>query len=67
MHRLLSVLAVGLFVLVAAPQNALACHIGTPHGNETSCDGAPTGGAVVFEGYSAATTVMGNAGVTGTN
>jgi hypothetical protein len=39
MRTLLSVLAVGLFVLVAAPQNALACHKDTPHGMETSCDG----------------------------
>ena len=44
MHTLLSVLAVGLFVLVAAPQNALACHKGDPgipHGAQTSCDGLP--------------------------
>jgi hypothetical protein len=44
MRSLLSVLAVGLFVLVAAPQNALACHKGDPgipHGNQTSCDGLP--------------------------
>ncbi len=42
MHTLLSVLAVGLLVLVAAPQNALACHKGDPgipHGAQTSCDG----------------------------
>jgi hypothetical protein len=39
MRTLLSVLAVGLLVLVAAPQNALACHQDAPHGNEVSCDG----------------------------
>ena len=32
-------LAVGLLVLTAAPQNALACHKGTPHGADTSCGG----------------------------
>ncbi len=42
MRTLLSALVVGLFVLVAAPQNAVACHKGTPHGMETSCDGAGT-------------------------
>jgi len=49
MHTLLSVLAVGLFVLVAAPQNALGCHQGAPHGNETSCDGAGAPGSGVFQ------------------
>ena len=39
MRTLFLALAVGLLVLVAAPQNALACHKGTPHGNETSCGG----------------------------
>ena len=42
MRTLLSALAVGLLVLVAAPQIALACHKDTPHGMETSCDGVPT-------------------------
>ncbi len=44
MRTLLSALAVGLLVLVAAPQNALACHKGDPgipHGNQTTCDGLP--------------------------
>ena len=44
MRTLLLVLAVGLFVLVATPQNALACHKGdpgVPHGNQTTCDGMP--------------------------
>ena len=38
MRTLLTALAVGLFALFAAPQNAVACHKGTPHGSETSCD-----------------------------
>ena len=42
MRTLLSALAVGLFVLVVAPHNALACHKGIPHGSETSC------GKIVF-------------------
>ncbi len=44
MRMLLSVLAVSLFALFAfaAPQNALACHKGTPHGSEASCDGGVT-------------------------
>ncbi len=47
MRTLLSALSVGLFALVAAPQNALACHKGdpgVPHGTQTNCDGdgAPT-------------------------
>jgi len=49
MRTLLSVLAVGLLVLVAAPQNALACHQGTPHGNETNCDGTGAPGSGVFQ------------------
>ena len=49
MRTLLTALAVGLFALFAAPQNAVACHKGTPHGSETSCDdgGTPTS-RVVF-------------------
>jgi len=46
MRTLLSVLAVGLFVLVATPQNAVACHKGDPgipHGNQTTCDGVGDG------------------------
>ena len=44
MRILLSALAVSLFALFAfaAPQNALACHNGTPHGSEASCDGGGT-------------------------
>ena len=49
MRTLSAALAVGLLVLVAAPQNALACHQGAPHGNETSCDGAGAPGAGVFQ------------------
>ncbi len=48
MRTLLSALAVGLFVLVAAPQNALACHRGTPHGMDTSCPPPAPTSKIVF-------------------
>ena len=53
MRTLFLVLVVGLFVLVAAPQNALACNQGIPHGNQASCDGTGSTGsvAVQFVGY----------------
>ncbi len=44
-------LAVGLLVLVAAPNNALACHKGDPaipHGAQTTCDGAAPTTRLVF-------------------
>ena len=49
LRTLLSALAVGLLVLAAAPQIALACHQGVPHGNEISCDGAGAPGSGVFQ------------------
>jgi hypothetical protein len=51
------VLAVGLLVLAAAPQNALAGHKGTPHGADTSCGGgeppdpAPASGPLVVRDF----------------
>ena len=51
MRTLLSVLAVGLLVLVAAPNNTLACHKGDPaipHGMQTPCDGAAPTSRLVF-------------------
>ena len=51
MRTLLSALVAGLFVLASAPKAALACHQGTPHDNETSCDGAGASGVIQFVGF----------------
>ena len=44
MRALFSALAAVVICVIAVPQNTLACHKGTPHGSEVSCDdgSAPT-------------------------
>ena len=41
MRMLLLALATCSVAMFAAPQIVLACHKGTPHGPETSCNGGP--------------------------